>query len=527
MENLQEIFKIGFFEGLVWFPIVLACGLLYKYLKVIDISIDGICVLGSIVFTITYNHSGSLIISLLTTAGSCVTAYLLVSLLQQELRINNILSGIIFSLALHSLSVIWIGESLPLQYEGLLFLQQPAFLIGASLVIAIVTEWGFRTAVGIRLKVSADNPLANVKGNPRVHNLCIFGMAGLILSLGIILYTARAGQSRAGGGFEFLITALCSFLFTDRILDGVIRLINRNKMKFSYRKYFIYSIIQSPVLKAIMGSVLFQILILLIMYYTNDPAYWRLIFACILLVLVASPHIKKHRLRSNINITGQGLEVRNISLSYDNGYEKREIFSNLSFHFDRGIHIVWGPNGAGKTSLLRLIEGELTPSSGSIMLNGRDITRLSRHQRRVFYISQRPHESLSLNSAVFENVLAVQCSGVKEETYFKEGLGIVKEKLSLLFSNRSQLGVQQAGKLSGGQAQKLNFFLCTISSAQIIIADEPTSGMDTENLELFKLALAGWKERGAVIIITTHDERMRNFEATHVQLAGQKLLKIT
>ncbi len=528
MNNITNILEIGFFDGLTWFPIVLAIGIIYKYLKTIDVSIDGITVISSIIFTSIFNYTNSLLLSFAATAFVAVINYCIISFLSTELRINNILSGIILSLILHSVSVIFIGESIPLNYESLAYINSHFATIVITILLGLITLIFFKSRYGIKLKIAADNPNANIPDNSRVLSLMIYILSGLILSIGAVLYTSKIGLARSGGGFEFLITALSSFLFTDRIIDSIINGMNRKKNSFSYSKYYTYSIIQSPVFKALVGSIVFQIAVFFIIYYTSNPAYWKLIFGIILLVTVARPIFKKWMADTKIIVGHQGIAFRNLSFQYDSGYEKRKVFSEIDLDFTYGLNILWGSNGVGKTSLLKLISGDLIPDSGSVVKDGKNVTALKRNERKVFFIKQVPYDSLSVNSTVFENAVSVsnRFSISKFEMKNKDVSQIGKFNFGIQFGKQNPFWVQSAGSLSGGQAQKLNLFLCSISNADIILADEPTSGIDNENFQLFiKFVNEIVSATKSIVIIVTHDQRLKQLAGRHYLLSNNLIVK--
>ena len=528
MNNLANLFQIGFYEGLTWFPIVLAIGIIYKYLKTIDVSIDGITVISSIIFTVVYNYFGSLILAFLLTICFATISYAFISFLINELKINNILAGIILSLLFHSLSVIFIGESLPLKYVNLKFLSNPSVILSIIVLLAILTELFFRTNFGIKLKVAADNPNVNISSNPRLLTLIIYVICGVILSFGVVLYTSKLGLSRSGGGFEFLITALSSFLFIDRVIDLIINAINKKQAYYTYKKYLAFSLLQSPVFKAFLGSVLFQIIVLLIIYYTNNPAYWKLIFGIILLLTIANPKFTFFSRIVASPINQEGITLRKLSFQYDNGYEKRNVFIKLDFHFEPGINIIWGNNGVGKTTLLKLISGIFPPDSGSIFKNGVDMINKKKNNRKVFYITQTPYNSLSTNMTVFENVAAVNKQfskkdfNISKSSYWKDKNNLISE---FEFGKQNPFWVQRTGSLSGGQAQKLNLFLCSISSADLILLDEPTSGMDNENFKVFLDFVKNIKQKNDNLIIVTHDDRLKGISGNHALLSNNELIK--
>jgi len=524
--DLNEILQIGFLDGIRWFPFVLTVGLLFKYLKFIDISIDGIAIISAICFSYLWNTSHSFIFSFIGTTFIAILLYWLVSFLIYELKINNILAGIILTLTLHSISVILIGESLPLDYSHLAVLNSPGCLILTMSILAIFVELFFRSNLGTKIRIVSDNLNINILSNPRFLILGIYSIAGFILSFGVIFYTSNLGLSRSGGGFEFLITSLSSYLFIDRIIDVFLKMFNNQEKNFSYRRYMFFSLIESPVFKSIVGSIFFQIIVLLIIYYTANPAYWKLIFGLVLLITIAKPNIKSI-LSSNAKkrIEQRGLLIKDLFFSYDNGYEERKVFSNLNCSFVDGISIIWGDNGTGKTSLLKLLVGELKASSGSIYNDGKDISASKKYKRNIFYITQNPFNSLSTNSTVFENIIA--STKIKSFNIFrlsspKKSIQYIDKALIKNYNKGLDIidsfWVQSVSKLSGGQAQKLNLLISSVSNANIILADEPTSGMDKYNFEIFISFIKHLEKKGKLIIIVTHDVRFSNFHAMHYQI---------
>lgn len=528
LSEITKILEIGFLNGILWFPFVLTIGLLYRYLKFIDVSIDGIAVINCIVFTITWNNTHSLVLGLITTIGVSAILYSLVSLLIYELKINNLLAGIIFTLVLHSISVVLVGESLTLDYETLPFLSTTGSILLISFSLAIITDIFFRTNIGIKIKVSSDNYNANVAAKSRILILLIYVFCGVVLSIGSILYTSRIGMSRSGGSFEFLISSLCSFLFVDRIINYVIGKLNNPRKGYSHRLYIVFSIFQSPVFKALVGSILFQIIILFIIFYTANPAYWKLIFGIILLFTIAAPKMKYFKIpRLRINKKENGVILSAITFEYHNGYEIRKIFCNLNCKFENGITIIWGNNGTGKTTLLKLLNGELRPTKGRIYKNGTDITNYSKNERSIFSINQNPYNSLSTNSTVYENIIAAKKFRFIESLRIGSISQLYQKGESAAFIDQfkfdSSLWVQQVGNLSGGQAQKINLFISTIAKADIILGDEPTSGMDDINFKLFLDVLDYLKNKNVATIIVTHDKRLKEYSGLHYSIQNGKI----
>lgn len=504
MNEFVGILEFGFIDGMVWFPIVLAVGIIYKYLKVIDVSIDGITILSAICFTFVYNQTASFLIAFGSTICVSVVCYLIISVLTLNFKINSILAGIIFTLILHSISVLFIGESIKLNYESLGFLNEFWIIILFISLLYLLIEYLLSTILGVKIKVITDSLRFN--GTISLNNATriVYVISGIVLSFGVVIYTAQIGSARSGGGFEFLITALSSYLFVDKFINLFsVKLQNSTK-------YNLFQIVQSPVFKALLGSILFQIIVNIIIFYTHNPIYWKLIFGIILLLLVSNFKIVSLKKKEYNVPTNDDLNVTNIDFAYSDTFKKVEVFNNLNITFPIGLNFIWGGNGCGKSTLLKLIEGSLNPEKGYITYKKTDITKLSKNKRNVFFIPQQAYQSLSLSSTVKENIIATKL--------FKNFMMLKLAKTQRQFEDCKVETTQWAGNLSGGQAQWLNLELCKMSNNDIILADEPTSGLDLSNFNLFLDFVRQQSLLGKTIIIVTHDTRFKNIEANHITL---------
>jgi ABC-type lipoprotein export system ATPase subunit/ABC-type uncharacterized transport system permease subunit len=503
MNEFVGILEFGFIDGIVWFPIVLAVGIIYKYLKVIDVSIDGITIMSAICFTFVYNQTASFFIAFGTTICISVICYLIVSVLTINFKINNILAGIIFTLILHSISVLFIGESIKLNYESLTYLNEFWIIILFISLLYLLIEYLLSTILGVKIKVVTDSLRFN--GTISLNNATriVYVISGVVLSFGVVIYTAQSGSARSGGGFEFLITALSSYLFVDKFINLFSAKLQRST------KYHLFQIIQSPVFKALLGSIFFQIIVNIIIFYTHNPIYWKLIFGIILLLLVSDfkiiPLKKKYKVLIN-----DCLNITNVDFAYSDTFKKVEVFNNLSITFPTGLNFIWGSNGCGKSTLLKLIEGSLSPEKGYITYKKLNLTTLPKNKRNLFFIPQQPYQSLSSSSTVAENIIASKT--------FKNFKIFKLAKTQKPFEDCKVEVTQWAGNLSGGQAQWLNLELCKISNKDIILADEPTSGLDLSNFNLFLEFVQQQSLSGKTIIIVTHDTRFKNIEANHINL---------
>lgn len=169
-----------------------------------------------------------------------------------------------------------------------------------------------------------------------------------------------------------------------------------------------------------------------------------------------------------------------------------------------------GPNGAGKTTLFNLISGELPPSSGHVLMDGRDVTRWADYQRsRLGMARTFQRNNLFLSLTVWENVrLAVQrCMGVSSNLVRRaESLTRVNSRTDDLLG---QMGLSEradtlAKNLSYGEQRQLEIAIALATEPTILLLDEPTAGMspaETKSITELLHALP----RSLTLLIIEHD----------------------
>ncbi len=188
------------------------------------------------------------------------------------------------------------------------------------------------------------------------------------------------------------------------------------------------------------------------------------------------------------------LEVRNVSVEFG----KRKILENINFKLDRGeFLIIIGPNGAGKSTLLKAILG-LIPFKGEILIFGKDIRKLTRKEReRIGYVPQKFLHEREFPITVEELInLSIGKMERREE--------IVDNFLSLL--GIDNLRKKLIGELSGGQLQRVFIARALVRSPEILIMDEPLSGIDISGEKTFyELVNFLHRELKISIILVSHD----------------------
>ena len=160
-----------------------------------------------------------------------------------------------------------------------------------------------------------------------------------------------------------------------------------------------------------------------------------------------------------------------------------------------------GPSGCGKTTLLRIIAGFIKPSSGRILLQGRDVTRLPPHKRPVNMVFQRA--TLFPHLDVYGNVaFGLQIAGLAKE----EVASRVSEALSLVRLEGYEH--RRAHELSGGQMQRVALARALVNRPRVLLLDEPLSALDLKiRLEMEAELRRVHRETGATFVYVTHDQR--------------------
>ena len=214
------------------------------------------------------------------------------------------------------------------------------------------------------------------------------------------------------------------------------------------------------------------------------------------------------------------LKVDHLNFSYQPG---KPILSDVSFTVNKGEMLsIVGKNGAGKTTLSGLICGFLTLESGSIELNGEDISPLSIKERgeKIGIVMQNPNQMISKPMIFDEVALGLAVRGVPEDE-IKER---VHETLKIcgLYPFRNW----PVSALSFGQKKRVTIASILVMKPEILVLDEPTAGQDyrhyTEIMEFLKRIN---EEQGTTIIMITHDMHlMLEYTGRALVVADGKLL---
>ncbi len=190
------------------------------------------------------------------------------------------------------------------------------------------------------------------------------------------------------------------------------------------------------------------------------------------------------------------IQIENLEKEYKNHFKALE---NVNLTINDGIFGLLGPNGAGKSTLMRILVTLLKPTSGKILVNGRELSESRKDVRSILgYLPQDFRFFVKLRTWEFLDY-AASLAGINNK---KERLAAVDEMLEQvgLFDVRNRF----ANKLSGGMKRRLGIAQALIGDPKIIIVDEPTTGLDPEERIRFRNILSNLSQKEVIIILSTH-----------------------
>ena len=186
------------------------------------------------------------------------------------------------------------------------------------------------------------------------------------------------------------------------------------------------------------------------------------------------------------------LELEHVSKSYNT----KKIIDNISFSVDQGeIFGLLGPNGAGKTTTLRMMLDIIKPESGNIKVFGKDLDPDSKD--RIGYLPEE--RGLYKKSKVIELlVYLAQLKGMAKTLAIENTVNLLQSVEMLEHKDK------KIEELSKGMQQKIQFIATIIHNPDLIVVDEPFSGLDPVNTQIVKNILLEQKKDGKTIILSTH-----------------------
>lgn len=213
------------------------------------------------------------------------------------------------------------------------------------------------------------------------------------------------------------------------------------------------------------------------------------------------------------------LEINHLSYRY----ERENVLEDINLSIEKGAFLgIVGPNGSGKSTLLKLVLGLLKPQKGEIKLFGEDI-RHFKEKHKIGFVSQKAN---SFNSGFPATVFEVVSSGLTKKIgmlRFQRKHDAEKIKKAIAAVGMEQFINRNIGELSGGQQQRVFIARSLVSEPELLILDEPTVGVDAENVQSFYEMLSQLNNEGITLIMVTHDIGAISDKVTNVACLNKAL----
>ena len=165
---------------------------------------------------------------------------------------------------------------------------------------------------------------------------------------------------------------------------------------------------------------------------------------------------------------------------------EKEVFKNLNLEINDGDFItIIGSNGAGKSTLLNVLNGQIMPDKGTVMLNDINLTNVERHKRAkwISQVYQNPSQGTAPSMTVLENLSMAKNKGKKFNFTFGldvKNLNFYKQQLESIGLGLENQLFTQVALLSGGQRQCLSLIMATLNQPDILLLDEHTAALDPQ-----------------------------------------------
>lgn len=203
------------------------------------------------------------------------------------------------------------------------------------------------------------------------------------------------------------------------------------------------------------------------------------------------------------------LEVTNLCKTYGKGDTMVKALDNVSFSVEKGEFVaIIGPSGSGKSTLLHILGGVDVPTSGSVVINQTDISNLDETALAIFRRRQI--------GLIYQFYNLIHILTVKENLTLPLLLDGRKPDEKQIDTLVKRLGLEHRldhlpNQLSGGQQQRVSIGRALVNNPALMLADEPTGNLDSENSkEIISLLRQFNKEFNQTVIIITHDEKIAN-----------------
>ncbi|UQY79881.1 ATP-binding cassette domain-containing protein [Candidatus Hepatincola sp. Av] len=221
------------------------------------------------------------------------------------------------------------------------------------------------------------------------------------------------------------------------------------------------------------------------------------------------------------------IQVKNVCKIYKQGKIENYALNNISFDVPKEkVIVLYGPSGSGKTTMLNIIGSLDSATSGSVLVNGEDITKKSSSELARFRLENLGFIFQSYNLfpvlSALENVgLSLELRGIKKDEIHVRALQALADMGIAEFANR------KPKDMSGGQQQRVAVARALVAKPNLILGDEPTANLDSKNSEsLIALLKEMQVKYKTTVVIASHDEMVINQADMKIKLKDGQISSI-
>lgn len=215
------------------------------------------------------------------------------------------------------------------------------------------------------------------------------------------------------------------------------------------------------------------------------------------------------------------LELKNISFCAESENGIKEIIKDVSFTVDERFVAITGPNGGGKSTLAKIIAGIIQPTSGSVILDGEDITDLSitdRSKKGISFAFQQPVRFKGITVRDLITLAAGKQLSISEACSYLSEVGLCA---------RDYINREVNSSLSGGELKRIEIATVLARGTKVTVFDEPEAGIDLWSFNnLIRVFENMYKNINGSILIISHQERILNIADKIIVIADGKVKNI-
>ena len=220
------------------------------------------------------------------------------------------------------------------------------------------------------------------------------------------------------------------------------------------------------------------------------------------------------------------IDISHISKVYKMDEVETIAVDDVSFSIKKGEFVaIMGPSGSGKSTLMHLLGALDTPTSGSYILDGKDVSKLSKDElaeirnKNIGFVFQS-FNLLPRTSAVNNVALPMVYAGIKKDERIKRATKLLTD---VGLGERLQ---HTSSQLSGGQMQRVAIARALSMNPSIILADEPTGNISTHQAEEIMRIFQGLQKQGHTIVLITHEPSIAAFAQRTIYIKDGKIEKL-